>query len=179
MLSGSSFDVSDFYYNDKLKRRFTPEIDFIKESNEIPILGLCFGHQLIAYSFGAQVCRMGYSRLSGSIIFILLKKTDELISKKNIPVNVHHLDFVSPNDMKIRENFEIVSISRNMGYRIIQYMRHLSKPVFSIQFHPETHDPYYFHPNLFDEKIAAKTRTIGEEIIENFIWRCIYEEDSQ
>ncbi len=112
--------------------------------------------------------------LGGRIIFILLKETDELITQKNIPVNVHHLDFVSPNDCKIQENFNIISTSRTMGYRMIQYMKHKEKPIFAIQFHPETHDPYYFHANVFDERITEKTRIIGEKIIDNFIWMCIY-----
>jgi anthranilate/para-aminobenzoate synthase component II len=108
------------------------------------------------------------------IIFILLNKTDELITQKNIPVNLHHLDFVSPNDCKIQKNFEIISTSRTMGYRMVEYMKHREKTIFAVQFHPETHASYYFQPSLFDERIVEKTGIIGEKIIENFIWMCSY-----
>ncbi|MBD3254013.1 MAG: hypothetical protein GF383_02930 [Candidatus Lokiarchaeota archaeon] len=175
ILSGSSFNVSDFYYVDRLLRRFEPEIEFIRNNPDKPTLGLCFGHQLVGYAYGAQVSRMRISGLGGGIIFITLKKTDELISKENIPVNIHHRDFLSPNDCNIRKNFEILAKSKTKRYRIVQYMKHRDRPLFTVQFHPETHFDNYFHPNLFDNRIVTKTKLIGEEIIENFVWRCLYE----
>jgi GMP synthase-like glutamine amidotransferase len=178
ILSGSELNVSSFYYDEKLIKRFGPELRVIQETNHIPILALCFGFHLVAYAFGAQISRMRLLGLGGRINFIILNKTDELITQKNIPVNLHHLDFVSPNDCKIQNSFDIISISRTMGYRLIQYMKHLEKPIFALQFHPETHNPYYFHPRLFDERIAEKTRITGEKIIENFIWMCFFKNNN-
>lgn len=178
ILSGSELNVSSFYYDEKLKRRFVPELELIRQTDQIPILALCFGFHVVAYAFGAQISRMRLLGLGGRINFILLNKTDELITQKNIPVNLHHLDFVSPNDCKIQESFDIISTSRTLGYRIVQYMKHLSKPIFAIQFHPETHNPYYFHSSLFDERIAEKTRITGEKIIENFIWMCFFKSNN-
>jgi GMP synthase-like glutamine amidotransferase len=174
IISGSDLNVSSFYYDERLQRRFKPQLELIQKTDKIPILAVCFGIHLVAYAFGAQISRMRLLGLGGRIIFILLKETDEIITQKNIPVNVHHLDFVSPNDCKILENFNIISTSRTMRYRMIQYMKHNKEPIFAIQFHPETHSPYYFHSNLFDERITEKTRIIGEKIIENFIWMCKY-----
>lgn len=174
ILSGSELNVSSFYYDDRLKKRFNPIIELIQQTDHVPILALCFGFHLVAYAFGAQISRMRISGLDGRIIFIVLKEIDELITQKNIPVNVHHLDFVSPNDCEIQKNFNILCTSNTLGYKMIQYMKHHQRPIFALQFHPETHNPYYFHPSLFDERIAEKTRTIGEQIIENFIWMCSY-----
>ncbi len=174
ILSGSEVNVSSFYYDEKLKRKFTPELELIQSTDQIPILALCFGFHLVAYAFGAQISRMRLLGLGGRINFIILNKTDELITQKNIPVNLHHLDFVSPNDCKIQNSFDIISISRTLGYRMVQYMTHQDKPIFALQFHPETHNPYYFHPSLFDERIAEKARITGEKIIENFIWMCFF-----
>ncbi|MFX1377107.1 MAG: type 1 glutamine amidotransferase [Promethearchaeota archaeon] len=174
ILSGSELNVSSFYYDEKIKKKFNDQLELIRNNNQIPIFALCFGFHLIAYAFGAQISRMRILGLGGRIIFILVKKTDELITQKNIPVNVHHMDFVSPNDCKIQKNFEILSTSRTIGYNMVQYMKHIDKPIFALQFHPETHNAYYFHPSLFDEQIANKTRTVGKEIIENFLWLCSY-----
>ncbi len=179
ILSGSSYNVSDFYFNYKLKKKFEPEINLILNQGTPPILGICFGHQLIAYAFGAQICRMRIPGLDGNIIFIKLNETDEIINKKNIVVNTHHRDFIHPNDSKLMENFNIISTSKTKDYKIIQYMRHVNRPIYSIQFHPETHHGYYFNPNLFDERIVARTRMIGENILENFVWRCIYEKKAK
>jgi GMP synthase-like glutamine amidotransferase len=179
ILSGSELNVSSFYYDERLKRKFNPQLALINNNHQIPILALCFGFHLVAYAYGAQVSRMGILGLGGRITFIIIKKTDELITQRNIPVNVHHLDFVSPNDCKIQNNFEILSTSRTLGYIMVQYMRHIDKPIFALQFHPETHNPYYFHSSLFDERIANKTRMIGQEIIENFLWLCYYNKNKK
>lgn len=178
ILSGSELNVSSFYYNERIKKKFNSLLELIQQNNPIPILALCFGFHLVAYAYGAQISRMRLLGLGGKIIFILLEKTDELITEKNIPVNTHHLDFVSPNDCKIQNNFEILSTSRTIGYKMVQYMRHITKPIFALQFHPETHNPYYFHPSVFNERIATKTRLVGEKIIENFIWMCIYKKNN-
>lgn len=177
ILSGSEINVSSFYYDEKLRKRFKPQLELIHRTYHTPLLTLCFGFHLVAYAYGAQISRMRLLGLGGRIIFILLNKTDELITQKNIPVNVHHLDFVSPNDCQVQKNFDIICTSRTMGYKMVQYMKHLEKSIYAIQFHPETHNPYYFHPSLFNEKIAEKTRITGEKIIENFIWMCSYKKD--
>ncbi len=177
ILSGSELNVSSFYYDERIKKKFKPQLDLIQQTYQTPILALCFGFHLVAYAYGAQISRMRLLGLNGRIIFILLKETDELITQKNIPVNVHHLDFVSPNDCKIQKNFDIISTSRTMGYRMVQYMKHHEEPIFALQFHPETHNPYYYHPSLFDERIAEKTKMTGEKIIENFIWMCSYKKN--
>jgi len=178
ILSGSELNVSSFYFDERLKQKFRPQLELIQHINQTPILALCFGFHLVAYAYGAQICRMSLLDLGGRIIFILLNKTDELITQKNIPVNTHHLDIASPNDCKIQKNFDIISTSRTMGYRMVQYMKHHEKLIFALQFHPETHNPHYFHPSLFDERIAEKTRMIGAKIIENFIWICYYKKKS-
>ena len=174
ILSGSDLNVSSFYYNYKLKNRFEDVLKLIRNTEQTPMLAICFGIHLVAYAYGAQVCRMRIPGLGGDVIFIVLKETDLLVTHQNIPVDVHHRDFVSPNDCEINNNFDIKSISRTKGYRIVQYMTHKTKPIYSIQFHPETHNPLYFHSGLFDERIINKTQVIGKEIIENFLWMCFY-----
>lgn len=174
ILSGSDLNVSSFYYNFKIKKRFEEVLKLIRNTKETPMLAICYGIHLVAYAFGAQVCRMRIPGLGGNVIFLVLKQTDLLITHKNIPVDVHHRDFVSPNDCEIQSNFDIKAISRTKGYKIVQYMSHKSKAIYAIQFHPETHNPLYFHSGLFDERIIDKARVIGKELIENFIWNCYY-----
>lgn len=180
ILSGSSLNVSDFYFNDKLRKFFDQELELIRSIDQIPILGICFGFHIIVYAFDGQVSRMRVpGLLGGRIIFILIKKTDDLITKKNIPVDVFHRDFISPNDSKIQNSFEINSMTRIKRYKLIQYIRHKNKPIFGLQFHPETHDAYHFRSSIFDERIVAKTREIGEEIINNFAWLSLYKQNSK
>jgi GMP synthase-like glutamine amidotransferase len=176
ILSGSNLNVSDFYFNTKLKKRFQPQIEFIKQGLDIPILGICFGLHLVAFALGIQVCRIRIPSFGGRIVFILLEKTDDIIPKQNFPVNAHHRDFVSPNDCILQDNFNILSTYKIREYKTVQYMKHKEKPIYCLQFHPETHNPNYFNPDLFDDRITTKTRMIGKEIIENFIWLCSYKQ---
>jgi len=170
IISGSSLNVSSFYYNEKLKKKFLPQIKLIQQTIEIPIFAICFGHHLVAYAYGAQISRMSLPDSGDNIIFIKFNKTDELIRQKNIPVNTHHLDFVSPDDYEIQKNFEIKATSNIIDYKIIQYMQHFEKPIFSLQFHPEAHNAKSFYSS--DERIITKTISIGNEIIKNFIYFC-------
>ncbi|MFW9829493.1 MAG: hypothetical protein ACFFEY_18105 [Candidatus Thorarchaeota archaeon] len=173
IISGSSHNVSSFYYNQKLKKKFLPQINFILNSYGVPILAICFGHHLVSYAYGAQISRMRIPDSGGKIIFLKFSRTDDLIKKKDIPVDTHHLDFVSPNDCEIQKNFEIISTSNIVGYKIIQYMKHFEKPIFSLQFHPETHNPQFYCLNLSNERVITKTMSIGREIIKNFICFCL------
>ncbi|MHA1914705.1 MAG: glutamine amidotransferase-related protein [Promethearchaeota archaeon] len=178
ILSGSELNVSSFYYDEPLYKKFKPQLELIQNTNQLPILAICFGLHLVAYAYGAQIGRMGIPDLKGRIIFILIDKTDKLVCHKNIPVNAHHLDFVSPNDCKIQKGFRILSTSKTMGYKMVQYMRHIEKPIYSLQFHPETHNKSQFLPKPFDKRIANKTKVIGQEIIENFIMMCLKKKEN-
>ncbi|MHA2472072.1 MAG: type 1 glutamine amidotransferase [Promethearchaeota archaeon] len=178
ILSGSESNVSSFYYDEPLYKKFEPQLELIRNTEQIPILAICFGLHLVAYAFGAQVGRMGLKGIGGRIIFILIDRTDELLGYKNIPVNAHHLDFVSPNDSIIQKKFQILSTSRTAGYKLVQYMKHIDKPIFSLQFHPEVHNRLQFLPKPIDRRIANKTRVVGQEIIENFISICLNKKEN-
>ncbi|MFO8020231.1 MAG: hypothetical protein R6U96_16525 [Promethearchaeia archaeon] len=177
ILSGSSNNVSSLYFDNHLKKRYDPQLEFIRTNEDIPILGVCFGHHLVGFAYGADVNRMRVPGLGGRIVFILLDETDEIITKKNLPVNAHHRDFLSPNDIKIHEHFNILSVSNNNRYRIVQYLHHKTRPIYAVQFHPETHTGTYFHASHFEERIVTKTKTEGKQIIENFLWQCKYLKD--
>jgi len=172
ILSGSELNVSEFNNDEKLKAKFNSQLDLIRNNYKVPILAICFGFHLVAYAYGAQVSRMKIKGLGGRIISILIKKTDELITQRNIPVNAHHLDFVSPNDSDVQEKFEIRGVSRSFGYDIIQYMKHNDKPIYSVQFHPETHLANYTYRNQDNEEIIKEAKQYGEEIIINFANIC-------
>jgi len=169
IISGSNVNVSEFYNNRKLEEKFKIEIKLIQKANQKPILAICYGHQLTAYAFNGKVKRMNISGEDGKIISISLKKPDEIIPYKDIPIEINHLDFVSPNDATIQKHFDVIATSERNGYKMIQYMRHFKRPIFSVQFHPETHQLDYRYINTKDENLINKTRQIGEEIINNFI----------
>ncbi|MBD3188569.1 hypothetical protein GF325_17190 [Candidatus Bathyarchaeota archaeon] len=178
ILTGSSLNVSDFYHDRRLRKKFDPLIRFLgNDAHEIPVLGICFGFHLVAFAHGAHVCRMTMRQRVSEIIFIALERQDSLITEKNIPVNVFHRDYLHPNDMNLHEHFEIISKAAVRDYAIVEYMHHRKKAQFAMQFHPETHPHSYFSHFVskpVDEAIINKMVSVGESIFHNFLYMCTY-----
>ena len=100
-----------------------------------PILGECVGMQLMAIHYGgkagpAEIPEYGLSRLKVVV-------EDDLF--KGLPMEF--MVWESHNDeVKDVPNFEILAMSDNCK---IQAVRHLKKPFYGVQFHPEVNDTEY------------------------------------
>jgi GMP synthase-like glutamine amidotransferase len=171
ILTGSEINVSEFYGNKVLRKNFNPVLNLIKKAKNIPILAICYGLHLTGFAFNGKVYRMNIPHDGGRIIPLLLNKTDELIPHKKIYVDIQHRDFI-PDNLKIQKKFEIMATKVQNGYNTIQYMRHVNRPIYSVQFHPETHLANYTYRNQDDDKIIQEAKQNGEEIIINFANIC-------
>ena len=96
----------------------------------IPILGICYAHQLIAYYMGGKV-EQGKKREYGISFATIDSATDILkgLNKKE-KVWMSHSDtvFSLPND------FEVMAHTDNCP---VAAFRHEQKPIYGIQWHPE------------------------------------------
>ena len=98
-----------------------------------PILGICYGHQLLAKQLGGVVKNFKKSEFGRCEIFSEKKSilTKNFFSKnKRTQVWMNHNDVV----IKIPKGFEGVASSDDYKYTIIQDKR---KKIFGVQFHPE------------------------------------------
>ena len=98
-----------------------------------PILGICYGHQLLAKEFGGVVKNYKKSEFGRCDIFsnkssILTKNFFNKDKKTQVWMN--HTDVVT----KLPKGFQGVASSEDYKYTIIQ---NPSKKIFGIQFHPE------------------------------------------
>ncbi len=101
----------------------------------LPILGICYGHQLIASMLGGEVRRGKgeYGRVTIRIV-----KRDPLFREwgEQELVWMSHADYVA----KLPPELEELAVSEDTGY--IAAFRHRSKPIYGVQFHPEVvHTP--------------------------------------
>jgi anthranilate synthase/phosphoribosyltransferase len=170
ILTGSKLNVSEFNNSSFLRNSFNMTLKLIEKARDVPILAICFGLHLSGFVFNAKIQRMNISRIGGEIISLSLKNSDELIPYKQITVDIQHRDYISPNDVNIRKKFDIIATKELYGYNTIQYMRHLERPIYSVQFHPETDFKNY--SDKYSEGILKKTKDFGEEIIINFAKIC-------
>lgn len=148
IVNGSYFNASEFekpgtktHSETNAGRDFETEMRIIREART-PILAICFGHTLVAKAFGGRVMRNERSSERDRTIRISVQPGDELL-RGDYVVDVNHRDYVPPDDERIEERFHIYSTSedeRDERFRYVQYMRHKNLPIYSVQFHPETHE---------------------------------------
>ena len=117
--------------------KFAPKIKFNFFNNNIPVLGICYGHQLISNYFGGKTKYSTKKEFGSALIFE--KKKSELTkgffkNKKNI-VWMSHSDSVKQKP----KNFNVIAYSQNSKFAILE---HSHKKIYSTQFHPEV-----FHTN--------------------------------
>jgi GMP synthase (glutamine-hydrolysing) len=122
-------------------------MSYVKEL-DYPILGICLGHQIIAKAYGGEIGAAGIE--SYALIKININDEDEILKGFGKTANVwaSHKDEV----VKSPPNFEVLASSSICG---VEAMKHKSKPIYGIQFHPEVHHTEY-----------------GAKIFENFYEIC-------
>ncbi len=102
------------------------------EELDCPILGICLGHQIIAKAFGGEIGAAGIESYA-KIKINILDENDILKGfGENANVWASHKDEV----ITPPENFKVLAYSSICG---VEAMKHNSKPIYGIQFHPEVH----------------------------------------
>ena len=114
----------------------------------IPVLGICFGHQIISKELGGRVKNSKYREFGLAEVEEVKKSilTKNFFSKGKNNVWMSHADQVT----KLPKNFHVLAKSKNSKLCIIE---HLEKKFFGIQFHPEVS-----HTNK------------GKQILKNFVF---------
>lgn len=113
----------------------------------IPIFGVCLGHQIIGYVFGAEV-KKGETPIHGKVHGI--KNTGERIFK-NIPSNINVTRYHSlVIDGKSLSDEFVVDATTFDG--VIMAISHKKYPLYGVQFHPE-----------------AVLTECGHEMVQNFL----------
>jgi carbamoyl-phosphate synthase small subunit len=115
---------------------------------DTPVFGICLGHQLIGRAFGASTYKLHYGHRGGN--HPVRRLSDGLVE---ITAQNHGFAVAGDADgVAGVPELEVTHVNLNDG--TIEGMRHRDRPVFSVQYHPESapgpHDSRY----LFDRFIA-------------------------
>lgn len=95
----------------------------------LPVLGICFGHQLIGLSFGSNISRCKENRTMQNIH---IHNTDNLF---NGFANISEFNEDHCECIDLPEEFILLASSYIC---INEAMKHKNLPLYGVQFHPET-----------------------------------------
>lgn len=97
---------------------------------DIPILGICAGHQFMARHFGGEAAP-GATPEFGSVEMVVTEPGEILegVPERSTVWESHH-DEVS----LVPDTFQVLAYSETCP---VQVMRHRERPLFGVQFHPE------------------------------------------
>ncbi len=112
------------------------EIRKLTETN-VPMFGICLGHQLLGSAFGAGTFKMKFGHRGGN------QPIKDLTTGK-VEITAHNHGFAVDAE-SLPADIEVTHI--NLNDNTIAGLRHKTLPVFSVQYHPESapgpHDSEY------------------------------------
>jgi GMP synthase (glutamine-hydrolysing) len=144
ILTGSSALLS----KPRTRELFQPEMDLVRMA-EFPILGICYGHQIIGSAFGAPMRDLGQ-----------MVRGYEKVSA----VRKHPLFEGLPSDLVVAESHrqeltrvpdEFQHLAQSTTSRV-EAMVHRSKPIYSVQFHPERSNDEHTHGRIMIQNLLKQ-----------------------
>ena len=121
-----------------------------KFKDDIPILGICLGHQCIGHYFGAKIIK-GEKPMHGKISEIIHDNKGLFHGVKN-PLKVTRYHSLITEKENLPADLEITAETSD---EVIMGIKHNKLPIYGVQFHPE-----------------AELTEDGHKILENFILEC-------
>jgi len=107
----------------------------------IPIFGICLGHQILGRAFGGKTFKLKFGHRGGN------QPVKDLESGRVEITSQNHGFAVDPTSLPAD-----VAVNRiNLNDQTVEGLRHRSKPVFCVQYHPEASPGPHDSTPLFDE----------------------------
>lgn len=98
-------------------------------SADVPMMGICLGHQLLGLAAGGMTSRLPFGHHGGNHPVKDLREGHIHITSQN------HEFQVDADSLPGDSGFVVSQI--NLNDRSVEGLRHVSKPIFSVQYHPE------------------------------------------
>lgn len=162
IIFGSHSNVSDrFEWQTRLAKMMMTKIE-----NNIPVMGICFGHQLIADAYGARVDLVTPENLCF-----------EGVRKQKILVDSHGFSANEELEIFITHHYEVKNLPNEFIHLgtssqcFYDSLAHKTKPYISFQGHPEAslHFLKNYMKNPIDDKSIERALESGSSVISRFI----------
>lgn len=107
----------------------------------IPMFGICLGHQILGLAFGGKTFKLKFGHRGAN------QPVKDLESGRVEITSQNHGFAVDPNSLPAE-----VEVNRvNLNDQTVEGMRHKSKPIYCVQYHPEASPGPHDSTLLFDE----------------------------
>jgi len=119
MLSNGPGDPTDVPYAAQAVREM---------AGHVPIFGICLGHQIMSLAMGARTYKMKFGHRGSN------HPVKDLITGR-VYITSHNHGFSVEEESMAGLGLEVTH--RNLNDQTVEGMRHVSLPLFSVQYHPE------------------------------------------
>jgi GMP synthase (glutamine-hydrolysing) len=143
ILSGGRPQLDQRLYFNKIRADVSCLINY-----DVPILGICEGHEIIAEACGGEVVKLRNPSRYASLRVKILKNSKIF---KGLP---EHIEVYEEHSRYARSLPKELVVSASSRKDTIEGLFHKNKPIFGVQFHPERSGEH------------------GEKIIKNFLDIC-------
>ncbi len=144
VLTGSSALLS----KPRTRDLFQPEMDLVRNAR-FPILGICYGHQIIGSAFGAPMRDLGQTLRGYEKVSIVLRHPlfDGLPSDM-VVAESHRQELT-----KVPDEFQLLARSTTSN---VEAIAHRSKPIYGVQFHPERSNDDHPHGRMIIQNLLKQ-----------------------
>ena len=119
--------------------------------SELPVFGICLGHQVLSLAMGGETYKLKFGHRGGN------HPVQDLATGKVEITSQNHGFAVDPDSLPS----DVKVTHKNLYDGTVEGLRHVTKPVFCVQYHPEAapgpHDADY----LFKQFVEAMEKRIG------------------
>lgn len=167
VLSGSTASV----YEDGHDAWLAPEMELVDRciEEEVPLLGICFGHQVVNVALGGTVEE---DRRRATFVTMEYDDDDAVLDGVGDVVPVLHSDLVT-------ELGEGMVSTASTAYNPYFCSRHEEAPLWTVQFHPEFTSRVADEPSDFDPGEYSFDQTHAVEVLQNFADICAQDRRSR
>lgn len=134
-------------------------VEHLIKNCAVPILGICYGHQLLCWTFGAKVGSLAQPVYKFEQVRVA--EADGLFGdfpkEATLPLSESHNDYVLKESLA-DAGFVLLADSASCETEAV---RHKTKPFYGTQFHPER------------ITVNGETHSEGHKVMENFYRNCV------
>lgn len=159
VLSGSTASIYDESHSDWIE----PQCELVRQAieREVPLLGICFGHQLVNYALGGSVAE---DRRRSTFVEIS-HNDDGVLEGLNPPVPALHADLV------MEPGAEMMTTATT-DYNDHFCTQHRTAPLWTVQFHPEFTERVKHNPSDWSDGDYTFADSNATRVLDTFAQFC-------